>query len=122
MSSDAPSWKDLIDMVSETIRGVDENAKRESDKLHSDICALSKELNDTRSDIMLNRTEMAVLRNDMATFKDEIKELDEEQCDQIKEIQITTGILNSTKAKIVTVVLTILSAIGALLLKVLEII
>ncbi len=71
---------------------------------------------------MLNRTEMAVLRNDMATFKDEIKELDEEQCDQIKEIQITTGILNSTKAKIVTVVLTILSAIGALLLKVLEII
>jgi len=120
--NDAPSWKDLIDMVSNTINNVDENAKRESDKLHSDICALRKELNDTRSDIMLNRSEMAILRNDMATFKDEIKESDEEQCDQLKEIQIKSGIFESTRAKIVTVVLTILSAIGALLLKILEII
>ena len=120
--SDAPSWKDLIDMVSETIRGVDENAKRESDKLHSDICALRKELNDTRSDIMLNRTEMAVLRNDMATFKDEIKESDEEQCEQLQEIQITTGFFQSARAKIVTIIITILTAISALLLKLLEIV
>lgn len=120
--SDAPSWKDLIDMVSEAINNVDVNAKRESDKLQTDICALRKELNDTRADIMLNRTEMAVLRTDMATFKEEIKESDEEQCDQLKEIQITTGFFQSTKARIITLVITILSAIGALLLKVLEII
>ena len=119
--SDVPSWKDLIDMVSDAVNTVDDNAKRESDRLRADIVALREELNKTRDDIMLNRTEMATLRGDMATFKSDLIASDDEQCDQIKEIQIKSGILEGTKAKVITIVGTILTIIAAVALKILEI-
>jgi len=126
-----PSWKDLIDMVSDTIKGVDENAKRENDKVCGDIAALREDLNTFRqemnashADIMLSRTEMANLRTEMSELKGEIKEqmhaADAAQCQEIELIKQQSEMSNGAKAKIAAVLVSLASAVAAIILKVFE--
>ena len=127
MPTDSPSWKDLIDMVADTVKTVDENAKRENDKvcremtaLRNDINILRTEMNASREDTFLSRTEMANLRTEMAELKGELKITDVTHDHEIQHIKEQTGMFDGTKAKIAAVVLTILGGIATIILKVLE--
>lgn len=131
--SDQPSWKDLIDMVSDAINSVDENSKRENDKLREDITLLRgelnsfrQELNDNRKDTMLSRTEMANLRTDMAELKSELKEqmivADNAQCGEIELIKQQATIDGDRKTKIVAAVVFVATTIAGIVGKLLGIV
>ena len=118
-----PTWRDLIDMVSDAISNVDINAKRENDKLREDMTSLRNELNATRSDIMLNRNEMNALRVDMTDMRGKIEremlESDAAQCQEIELIKQQGTIEGNRKAKIVGALVTIAAGITTIILKLL---
>lgn len=121
-NGDSPTYQNLIDSISDLIRVVDENSKRELDTLRGDIALLRGELNDARKDMSLVRTEMNTLRVDMSDMRGSI-ERDMVACDkdQVKEIALIkqeAKIEGDRKAKIVGVIVSVIGLICATMMKV----
>ena len=124
--SDGPSYQDLINSIADIIRNVDENSKREADKICNDVALLRGELNDTRRDMTLMRAEMNTFRVEMSDMRGKL------ECDMLKsdnEQQLEIALIKQEgkasgdrKAQIVGVVLTVIGAITTIICKVLGII
>jgi len=121
MTTDGPSWQDLIDMVADAIKNVDENSKRESTNLRTDITLLRTELNAARDDSMLVRSEMNALRVDMSNMRGKLERdmvvSDSKQCSDIELIKQEAKLLGDRKAQLTGIVMTTVTAITAAVLK-----
>lgn len=124
--TNGPSYQDLINGITVLVQSIDDNAKRESDKLSDDITLLRNELNDTRRDITLMREEMNTLRVDMTdmrgTLQQDILTNDRDQQLEIELIKQEAKITGDRKAQITGVLVGVISLLSALVAKIFKII
>lgn len=122
MTADGPSYNDLINGITMLVQSIDDNSKREADKLSDDITLLRGELNDTRRDMTLMREEMNTLRVDMTDMRGSLKhdmiKSDSDQCLEIELIKQEAKIKGDRKAQVVGVVVTAIGLLSALVAKI----
>jgi septal ring factor EnvC (AmiA/AmiB activator) len=119
-------WNNIVDIMGDLIKTVDENSKREMDNLRTDICLLRSELNDSRSDNALLRNEMNTLRVDMADMRGQLQrdmlERDNVQSTEIALIKQQGKIEGDKKAKFVAAIVFVATTIVGIIGKVLGIV
>lgn len=119
---EGPSYNDLINGITMLVQSIDDNAKREADKLSEDITLLRGELNDTRRDMTLMREEMNTLRVDMTDMRGSLKhdmiKSDSDQCKEIELIKQEAKIKGDRKAQVVGVIVTATGLLSALVAKI----